>query len=549
MADPHAMVHGGGGRPAGGRVGTIGAALLYMAAALLILATIMPPVMDFPNHLARIWLLGGGAEQAPMNQFYEVRWAQASTNVAVDYVAAALARVLPLFILSKLLLLVIFLGPPMAATLLMRRLFGRFDAWSAIVLPLAWTTTSVAGFMSYQFAITGALLGAAAITSAMPEEHGGGGRGRGVLFGLHLPICTVLLAIHPFGLLFYLALFAGLALGWSPWSAMPQRLVGAVRLIVPAALIAAVPMVLLFTLAPSPPRHVSAVVWQDITPGTLVRTLLSPIASYNIRIDAVFATVLAMVVGLLAWCRRLRVHGGLLLVGVALTGLSLVMPSVIGDASWLQRRLPLMSALTLFVALHPALRSRGEHRALAAALLALGIARIGWITSVWLPRDRDARALIAAARIIPPGSSVLLLRTPDTRTADAPPGRVVAGDPYWPEPTSRHLGALLVPTRHVLVPTLFAIPGQHAIRVRPSWASHAIESSVVPQPADLDHVPPREPYLAGWNCRFDYVVVTDQDQANRQALVHPAVWIVQQTPFATIGRISRTGCKNGLPAR
>lgn len=483
--------------------------LLYIFAAALICAVTMPPIMDFPNHLARLWLLGGGIEQGRLRDFYNVQWSQASTNVLVDYVAASLVRVMPIMLVSRLLLLVIFLGPPLGALLLARRVFGRVGSWGATFILFAWTTTSVAGFMSYQIAITGALLGAAAMYRMIGERH------LVRLFTTHLVISAVLLAIHPFGLLFYLALFCGLALGPAPWQAVASNTLRAAALIVPAAVVSILLVFALLRLAPSPPGNVGHVFWWDR--GLLIgtRNLLSAILSYSKPVDAAFAGMLVIVIVVLASTRRLRVHGGLLLVAFVLIPLVMIAPSAIGDASWLERRLPLMLALTGLVSLQPVMRSCGEARIVAGVLVGLAALRLMWVGAIWLERDKDARAVIDAGRVIPSGSAVLLLRAP-SKWEGVPPGRIVVGDPYIAEPTSRHLGALLVITRQVFVPTLFSIPGQHPLRVTPAWASRAVTSSGVASPSDLVAPPKEEPYLHDWRCRFDYVVVTDQDQSNRQ---------------------------------
>ena len=57
-----------------------------------ILYATMPPIMDFPNHLARIWLIAGGVNAAPLDQIYQIDLAEAGANIGVDLAAAALAR-------------------------------------------------------------------------------------------------------------------------------------------------------------------------------------------------------------------------------------------------------------------------------------------------------------------------------------------------------------------------------------------------------------------------------------------------------------------------
>jgi hypothetical protein len=103
--------------------------LTFLVAAIPILWVTFPPVMDLPNHLARIWLAAGAVNMPPLSAMYEIDWAQASTNVLVDFVAATLARVLPIFFLAKVILLLMFLGPPLCGCLLNRAIFGASSTW------------------------------------------------------------------------------------------------------------------------------------------------------------------------------------------------------------------------------------------------------------------------------------------------------------------------------------------------------------------------------------------------------------------------------------
>ena len=44
----------------------------FMAAFVPLVVTDFPPVMDYPNHLARVWILGGGAKVFPISEMYVV---------------------------------------------------------------------------------------------------------------------------------------------------------------------------------------------------------------------------------------------------------------------------------------------------------------------------------------------------------------------------------------------------------------------------------------------------------------------------------------------
>ena len=63
-------------------------------AAVPLFSTVLPPLFDYPNHLARMHLLGESG-----NQFYTVRW-EPLPNLAQDLIVPPLARLIPLDIAS-----------------------------------------------------------------------------------------------------------------------------------------------------------------------------------------------------------------------------------------------------------------------------------------------------------------------------------------------------------------------------------------------------------------------------------------------------------------
>ena len=70
--------------------------------AVPLFSTVLPPLFDYPNHLARMHLLSEGG-----NQFYAVHW-EPLPNLAQDLIVPPLARLMPLDIASKLFLVAIF---------------------------------------------------------------------------------------------------------------------------------------------------------------------------------------------------------------------------------------------------------------------------------------------------------------------------------------------------------------------------------------------------------------------------------------------------------
>ena len=86
-------------------------------------STVLPPLVDYPNHLARMHLLAEGG-----NAFYAVRWA-ALPNLAEDLIVPPLARLIPLEIAAKSFLVMIFMLMAGAAIWLNRVATGGWRLW------------------------------------------------------------------------------------------------------------------------------------------------------------------------------------------------------------------------------------------------------------------------------------------------------------------------------------------------------------------------------------------------------------------------------------
>ncbi|OGA30808.1 MAG: hypothetical protein A3G80_03875 [Betaproteobacteria bacterium RIFCSPLOWO2_12_FULL_62_13b] len=75
------------------------AALLVVALAPMWLATI-PPLGDYPNHLARMHILVNAQDSELLSRFYQVHWA-VIPNLAMDLLVPPLAHVMPLAVAGK----------------------------------------------------------------------------------------------------------------------------------------------------------------------------------------------------------------------------------------------------------------------------------------------------------------------------------------------------------------------------------------------------------------------------------------------------------------
>ena len=479
----------------------VAVAFCFLFALLPVVVATMPPIMDFPNHLARIWLMAGGAARAPLDAIYGIDFAKAGANVGVDLAAAALARALPIFAVSKVLVALAFLAPPLGGAVLSRALIGRFHPLQLAFLALTWSTTAIAGFVNFQIGLGLALLFAALQANRLDRGAAS--------FALHLTFSTILLFVHPLGLAFYTLIILALLFG----AEFDRR---SLRPGLTAALLlaAATPVVLSHIIWRTDARSPWPF-WGDaaniVDPVHILTILLSPILSYNLTADLITTLpVVALIVYALV-ARLAKLHAGLALAAGALFALSPLAPDAIGDGSWLPQRFPIMAALMLLAALQPRAEPRG--RLVWAALAPPVLGRALWIGWIWLARQNDVAGLMEAMRAMPPGASLITLQQEAADWRAAPVGRFMIGSPNGVRATGRHLGALATIEAQAFVPTLFSVPGQHALVVRPPWRERAVTASSIPYPSQLGTKLAGDPYLKDWRLHFDYVLVLNADLA------------------------------------
>ena len=106
--------------------------LLLLSLLMLVVLPFLvkvPPLLDYPNHLSRLWLIAGGVRLAPVSSMYQLNWSGASTNIGIDLLARAFGGVLGIGLLGPLLLGASLVLPPLGAIALNRTAFGGPHWW------------------------------------------------------------------------------------------------------------------------------------------------------------------------------------------------------------------------------------------------------------------------------------------------------------------------------------------------------------------------------------------------------------------------------------
>ncbi|HEV2186524.1 MAG TPA: hypothetical protein VGR70_04920, partial [Stellaceae bacterium] len=129
--------------------------LLLAVVSMPLFATVLPPLVDYPNHLARLGLIASGGDE-----FYAVRWAPLP-DLAADLIVPVLARAMPLEAAGKLFLVLSFALLAGGALWLNRIVSGRWRWWPLLAFALLYNRSLLWGFINYLCGLGVALCGVA----------------------------------------------------------------------------------------------------------------------------------------------------------------------------------------------------------------------------------------------------------------------------------------------------------------------------------------------------------------------------------------------------
>jgi hypothetical protein len=406
--------------------------------SLPIFSTVLPPLVDYPNHLARLHLIAEGG-----NAFYAIRWAPLP-DLAADLIVPALARAMPLPAAGKLFLVLSFALIAGGALWLNRLIARRWRLWPLLVFVLLYNRIFLWGFINYLFGIGLAICGLA-LWLALEEQP-----------AWQRVAASALVALACF--FSHIAAFGVYALGLAGLELLPLlgllqagRLGAAGRRLALAAPQFLLPGILFVGFQPAGSGG-------PITYGQFWRKadlLFSIFDNYSRPFDAGCFALFVALFARLAWTRRLHLAPRVGAALVVLFAAYLALPSQVLSGSGVDRRLPVVLFALLVAGTAPVLPRRAAPL-IAAAIAAVFAARMAVIEVVWLRADRVYGADIAALDGLPEGARLAVAY---------PPRDVSAGNiPQF------HVAPLAVVRREAFVPTVFAYPTQQPLTLRAPFA-------------------------------------------------------------------------------
>lgn len=515
-------------------------AFFVLTAALLVVAIRIPPILDFPNHFARIFLLSGGIEQPFFHDIYTLDWSRARTNIGIDLLAYWIGPLIGPELLARSFLFLAIVLPPLGAIALNRQIFGGGHPFHVAILFLAWSTTLIGGFVNFQIGLGLALL--SALVDLQIGQH------RLILLSLwRITACLVLTLDHIFAAGFYLVLSAGLELPAQFRDFADRRaLIATVARIALAGMAGLAPIAVLVLSASGLPGDEAGIALAWNTPLLTLSNFLSAITSYFTPMDVVLFIPIIVIIVEARSRGQIRFHAGLLVSVAFLLILSMVAPRHAMGTGWISWRFPIMTLLAGAAAICPFPGAEGAvSKWLVIGSSAAVFLRTIAIAVLWWQGGQDVSAVQRVLAVLPQNRNLLpVANHPQQRTDWTHASRYF----FWNEDTIRHLPALATPDAGAFVPTLFTAVGKQPLMVTGHFREISVpEGNLLSVGALLcesmhNFYLPFTPYLADWRRRFDYVLVVNADRPDKYVgrNLPDGLSKIADTGFAALYAIDKT---------
>ncbi len=469
-------------------------AALFVLALVPVLVTPIPAMVDYVNHLARMYLLAAdGTPQA--SRFYSVRWSL-TPDLAMDLVVPQLARWVGVENATRLFLLaaqVLVVTGAVAIEFAVKRRFeisGFFALLTLPCAPFAW------GFLNFEFALGLALWGIAGWLALRDRPWA-------LRFGVHAIVVVLLFVSHLFALGLY-GFTLGVHEAWAAWRrrAAPGEVLARIATLATPALVVLGLMILCGGSVGQAGSH-----WHMVAKPFLLFAILN---GYSFTLSVVETLALASLAHALWQRQGLRFvdSGAWMIVGFIL--LYLAIPGVLLDTALVDIRVVAAALLIVPAFVSVSFPTVGWRLGVTGAAAVVVAISIGLTAQVWTSYQADYRAMITSFSRLGRGAHVLVGRS-GTSESD-PPFEDLTQYPMFHAPT------LAAHYAEAFVPTLFTTRGKQPLEIRgPDAAlSFSCGGPILTETlkAVADGAAPAQDFIAHWVRDFDYLYVVGAAEPN-----------------------------------
>ena len=425
--------------------------LLGLCAVLLapLLLVDMPPLLDYPNHLASLVVLATDGHDPILVRFYAPHWGMIP-DLGLDVVGVWLLHRLPVSIAGRLLIGGALLLQVLGAVAYARAVVGR-SYWSLAVGLVAVNETFLLGFLNFTASTGLALLLAAGWLRWRDERPG-------LTIAVAIPGAVAVYFCHLMGLLLLAVLIGGheLVVLWPPRRGL-LRLTRRRAVVLAAVFAAPVGLYAESALQDMPGEA------EFLSPAAKLGQLLVPFVNYSLPLDIVTAVVSVGFVLACAVTGRCRVP---LRAGIAIGTLVLlyvVAPFGFKGTFNLDTRFAIMLGLMLFAGWAPVGLPPWAARSAAVVFVVLFAARMTVLGAAWHQHSTDLAELRSVIASVRPGDLVFLTTVSQSEAPaywrDGPWSRRLSNGAR----TDVHTAALLLIERRAYWPFLFDNASQQPI--------------------------------------------------------------------------------------
>ncbi|MEI8393140.1 MAG: hypothetical protein WCF85_00290 [Rhodospirillaceae bacterium] len=472
---------------------------LLTGAAIPVFWVQVPPLADYINHLARMFVLSNLDHDPLLAKFYGVDW-QVIPNLIMDLLVPVLSRYINIYLAGQTFVFLILALLVTGSFAVHYAVFRRWSAWPLVSFLFLYNNIMLFGFMNYLFGLGVALWGLAAWILLRP-------RSALLRAAVSTAFVLVLFTCH----LFAVGLYGMGLLCYEGWMLRDEfERTGLLR---PTRALIRDGLAFILSFVPVLP-----LMWVSPTIGLATENYWDSTG----KLDGIYyifqnysdlfdLTLASLVIGGTVWAARARMVG-LHPVGRYLAILGLVvymlMPRMFFSSWVADQRLPIALVFLLigFVSF------KDDHRwaryFLYVFVLGIACARFAAVFLVWHQIDGAYADFRHSVGAIEPGSTILVANTDEPNGSDA-----------FNTPLS-HAACIAMIERSSLVSTAFTVPGKQILSVKPKYSSRTdtrdgdpptISQLIAAANRDRSTVPDTEHYWDHWTEQFDYVYVLYTD--------------------------------------
>ena len=500
--------------------------ILFTLCALPIVTVKVPPLVDYPNHLARMYII---TNPASLSKYFYIHW-QIIPNLGADAVIPLIGTLTNIFWAGKLFILSTMLLT-VSGTFAIH--YVLFQKWSGPILSFLFLFNGIFlyGFLNYSLAI-GIALWATAGWIALRNRFW-------LARAIFSTFAVLVLFFCHFG---GVALYA-LALFCYELSLLIGRRWLARQVFVDASVMGAPFLIVIPLIMTSPTSHEWAIGWPRLDWKWKGPYLV--LKSGDLLLDGIFACFIILFVGYLIYSNRLTMSRLAWIFLSVSSIIYLIIPDRLFGATILDIRLPAAFVFFLIALMRWRIDSPRAMTMFYGIITVVLLVRLIGVAEAWQAYQEIAADYEKSFTQIKPGTRVLV-------TQDATAGwrgsgnRVTAATDMS---TTMGLPALAVIERSCFVSELFADPGQQILVVRAPYR----DSISLETPLDVRGLnAPSEgtalghPYISDWRNRFDYVYVLYAPPGSQPSV--PDAQLLYQGRSFQLYQVSRPQRSSGRPS-